>query len=298
MPYGIKKLLEIEAERKKRREEKARIKVEKEKMKKEERKKARKKRLTKKRNARYYAKVKSAREEYHKSMGDEMGTFSIYLMKDGKRTKFLGYRRYKVAALQLYHELLQKNNEGIQFPKKYAKAKNRIKKHIYELVLVKKLGEDETDNTTLLRNKDGKFIENYLIDAPSHKILDKNDWLIEETFHVYGFDPNKERKDFNYIYNNIILKNPSIYSRVMVYNNKLIHHYDEDFDMVICKSPSQAIELYDMIEKKTDTKKNPTIFFMGKISGSMSTWILNEIEKKTGWTRSKCMTFQSIKNES
>ena len=291
MPYGIKKLLEIEAERKKRREEKARIKAEKEKMKKEERKKARSKKLLKKRNARYYAKRKAAREEYHKSMGDEKGTFSIYLMKDGKRTKFFGYRRYKVAALQLYHEILQKNNEAVQFPQKYVKSSKKIKKHVYELVLVKKLDEDDTDNTTLLRNKDGKFIENYLVDAPSHKILDKNEWLIEETFHVYGFDPIKERKNFDYIYNNIILKNTSIYSRILVYNNKLIHHYDDDFDMVICKSPSQAVELYDMIEKMIDTKKIPTIFFMGKISGSMSTWILNEIEKKTGWPRSKCVVF-------
>ena len=271
MPYGIKKLLEIEAERKKRREEKARIKAEKEKMKKEERKKARSKRLLKKRNARYYAKRKAAREEYHKSMGDEKGTFSIYLMKDGKRTKFFGYRIYKVAALQLYHEILQKNNEAVQFPQKYVKSSKKIKKHVYELVLVKKLDEDDTDNTTLLRNKDGKFIENYLVDAPSHKILDKNEWLIEETFHVYGFDPIRERKNFDYIYNNIILKNTSIYSRILVYNNKLIHHYDDDFDMVICKSPSQAVELYDMIEKMIDTKKIPTIFFMGKISGSMST---------------------------
>ena len=291
MPYGIKKLLEIEAERKKRREEKARSKAEKGKRKKEERKKARSKRLLKKRNARYYAKRKAAREEYHKSMGDEKGTFSIYLMKDGKRTKFFGYRRYKVAALQLYHEILQKNNEAVQFPQKYVKSSKKIKKHVYELVLVKKLDEDDTDNTTLLRNKDGKFIENYLVDAPSHKILDKNEWLIEETFHVYGFDPIKERKNFDYIYNNIILKNTSIYSRILVYNNKLIHHYDDDFDMVICKSPSQAVELYDMIEKMIDTKKIPTIFFMGKISGSMSTWILNEIEKKTGWPRSKCVVF-------
>lgn len=289
MPYGIKKLLEIEAERKKRREEKARIKAEKEKKKIEERKKARAKKLRKKRNARSYAKRKKAAEEYHKSMGDEKGTFSIYLMKNGIRTKFFGFRKYKVSALQLYHEILQKNNEGVEFPQKYVKTSNRIKKHKYELVLVKKLNEDEDDNITLLRNEEGKFIENYLIDAPTHKILDKNEWLIEETFSVYGFDPQKDRKTFSYIYNNIILRDTSIYSRVLVYNNKLIHHYDKDFDMVICKDNNQANELYDKIESMVDSKKYPTIFFMGKISGSMSTWIINEIEKKTGWTRTKCI---------
>ena len=287
MPYGIKKLLEIQEERKKKREEKAKLKAEKEKLKKEEQKKKRAKKLLKKRNARAYAKRKAAREEYHKTIGDEKGTFSIYLMKDGKRVKFFGCRKFRVAALQLYHELLDNNHSEVKFPQKIVKSGNRIKEHKYELVLVKKIGDIE-DSMTLLRNEQGKFIENYLIDAPTHKILDKNEWFVEETFYVYGFDPIKERKNFDYIYNNIILKDPSIYSRIMVHNNKLIKHYDDDFVMIICKNTDQAIELYDTIEKMIDTKKNPTLFFMGKTSGTTSSWIIDEIEKKTGWPRTKC----------
>ena len=287
MPYGIKKLLEIQEERKKKREEKAKLKAEKEKLKKEEQKKKRAKKLLKKRNARAYAKRKTAREEYHKTIGDEKGTFSIYLMKDGKRVKFFGCRKFRVAALQLYHELLDNNHSEVKFPQKIVKSGNRIKEHKYELVLVKKI-DDIEDSMTLLRNEQGKFIENYLIDAPTHKILDKNEWFVEETFYVYGFDPIKERKNFDYIYNNIILKNPSIYSRIMVHNNKLIKHYDDDFVMIICKNTDQAIELYDTIEKMIDTKKNPTLFFMGKTSGTTSSWIIDEIEKKTGWPRTKC----------
>lgn len=74
----------------------------------------------------------------------------------------------------------------------------------------------------------------------------------------------------------------------MVHNNKLIKHYDDDFDMVICKNTDQAIELYDTIEKIIDMKKNPKLFFMGKTSGIASSWIIDEIEKKTGWSRTKC----------
>ena len=69
---------------------------------------------------------------------------------------------------------------------------------------------------------------------------------------------------------------------------ELIKHYDDDFDMVICKTTDQAIELYDTIEKMIDIKKNPTLFFMGKTSGIASSWIIDEIEKKTGWSRTKC----------
>ena len=289
MPYGLKRLLEIKAERQKRREEKARIKAEKEKAKLEERKKARSKRLLKKRNARKYAKRKKALDEYRKLMGDEKGTFSIYLMKNGKRVKFFGRKRFKNAALELYHDLLKKNNENVSFKQTVVKNYGKFVENKYELVLVKKLTPEESNNVTLLRDDNGKFIENYLVDAPTHKILDKNEWLIEETFNVYGFDPQKERKTFDYIYNNIILKpQTNAYSRLFIYNNKLIHHYDDDFDMVRCKNTQQAVKLYDTIEKKIDKKKYPNIFFMGKLSGTSVEWVISEIQKKTGWTRNKC----------
>lgn len=288
MPYGLKRLLEIKAERQKRREEKARIKAEKEKAKLEERKKARSKRLLKKRNARKYAKRKKALDEYRKLMGDEKGTFSIYLMKNGKRVKFFGRKRFKNVALGLYFDLLKKNREEVAFKQTIVKNYGKYVENKYELVLVKKLTPEESNNVTLLRDDSGKFIENYLVDAPTHKILDKNEWLIEETFNVYGFDPQKERKDFNYIYNNIVLKYPNKYTRLFVYRNKVIHHYDDDFDMIKCKDTKQAINLYDTIESMIDKKKYPNIFFMGKLSGTSIEWVISEIQKKTGWTRNKC----------
>lgn len=289
MPYGLKRLLEIKAERQKRREEKARIKAEKEKAKLEERKKARSKRLLKKRNARKYAKRKKALDEYRKLMGDEKGTFSIYLMKNGKRVKFFGRKRFKNSAVGLYFDLLKKNREEVAFKQTIVKNYGKYVENKYELVLVKKLTPEESNNVTLLRDDNGKFIENYLVDAPTHKILDKNEWLIEETFNVYGFDPQKERKTFDYIYNNIILKpQTNAYSRLFIYNNKLIHHYDDDFDMVRCKNTQQAVKLYDTIEKKIDKKKYPNIFFMGKLSGTSVEWAISEIQRKTGWTRNKC----------
>lgn len=288
MPYGLKRLLEIKAERQKRREEKARIKAEKEKAKLEERKKARSKRLLKKRNARKYAKRKKALDEYRKLMGDEKGTFSIYLMKNGKRVKFFGRKRFKNSAVGLYFDLLKKNREEVAFKQTIVKNYGKYVENKYELVLVKKLTPEESNNVTLLRDDNGKFIENYLVDAPTHKILDKNEWLIEETFNVYGFDPQKERKTFKYIYDNIVLKNTNSYSRIFIYNNKLIHHYDDDFDMVRCKNTQQAVKLYDTIEKKIDKKKYPNIFFMGKLSGTSIEWAISEIQRKTGWTRNKC----------
>lgn len=291
MPYGLKKLLEIKAERQKRREEKARLKAEKERLKKEEKKKARAKRLRKKVVQRYNDKQKRLREEYHKSIGDEKARFSIYLMKNGKRYKFFGARGYKVSALQLYHKILNENNEKVQFPKEYTKSLDKIRKCKFELMLTQKISEDDPDKITMLRNEEGKFIGNCIIDSTTHKIINKDLWLVEETFNVYGFNPQTDRKDFNFIYNNIILKNTDVYTRLFVYNNKLIHHYDDDFDMVVCKTTEQAVKLYDKIEKMIDHKKYKNIFFMGKIRYTSASWFIDELEKKTGWSRVRCMDF-------
>ena len=175
MPYGVKRMLEIEAERKKRREEKARIKAEKEKKKKEEK---RRERMLKMRRRRYRinkAKEVKEREAYHKSIGDEKGYFTIYLMKNGKRlvNNTYGQNKYKVAAQQKFHKLVEENHNSVQYPKTFSSYKNKVCEVKYELVLVQKIDE-EKDNVTLIRDENGKFIENYFTDTQGYKILEKS----------------------------------------------------------------------------------------------------------------------------
>lgn len=290
MPYGIKRMLEIEAERKKKREEKARLKAEKEKQKKEEKRRQRRLKTHRKCNARYNEKKRKEKEAYHKSIGDEKGTFIIYLMKNGKRlvNEVFGNRKYKVAALQLFHKLVEENHNSVQYPKTFSSYGNKIYDLKYELILVQKLNNEGEEKVTLLRDENGKFVENYFTDTQNYKIIEKSDWYVEETFAVYGFNPSSERKDFNYIFNNIVLKNTDVYTRLIVISRFVIHHYDDDMDIIMCKNKAQAIELYDKIEKVLDKKKYPNIFFMGKVEKTSSSWLINDMQKKTGWNREKC----------
>lgn len=285
MPYGIKRILEIDAERKKRREEKARLKAERDRIKKEKERKERKRLGNNRRAARYYAKKVKEREKYHKSIGDKYGTYLIYLVKDRVRIKCYGTRRYRVAATQLYYKTLHDNNDKVMFHKTMYNNKHRIISHKYELILVERT---ENENASLLRNEEGKFIENVVEDNKNYRIIIKNEWYIEETFHVYGFDPYTDRKDFSFILNNIILKNTDVYTRVIAYKNKIIHHYDDDLDFVICNSKKQAFELYNKLEKMVDKKKYPNIFFMGSVEKQASSWLIDDLMEKTGWTRLKC----------
>ena len=282
-------MLEIEAERKKRREEKARLKAEKEKKKKEEKRRERKLKMRRRRYRINKAKEIKEREAYHNSIGDEQGRFTIYLMRNGKRlvNNTYGQNHYKVAALQKFHKLVEENNNSVQYPKTFSSTHNKICEVKFELVLVQKIDEKD-NNVTLIRDENGKFIENYFTDTQGYKILEKSDWYVEETFAVYGFNPLTERKDFNYIFNNIVLKNSDIYTRLIVISKYVIHHYDDDLDIIMCKNKQQAIDLYNKIEKVLDKKKYPNIFFMGKVESKRSSWLIDDMQKKTGWDRKKC----------
>ena len=56
------------------------------------------------------------------------------------------------------------------------------------------------------RNKSGKFIPNIIIDDENYTIIAKHEWLVEETFNVYGYHPVKDRKTFDFVLNEMVLK--------------------------------------------------------------------------------------------
>lgn len=290
MPYGIKRQLEIDAERKRRREEKARLKAEKERLKKEAKKKERKRKLKKKANARYYAKVVKARDEQRKAIGEESGKFTIYIVKNGVKYKNVAYKFFKIEATQLFYQLVEENHAQVKFPRTQSNWHHKLVDVKYEIILVKYIDPEMEDKVTLIRNKEGKFIENDT-DSPTHKILLKEDWYIEETFGVYGFDNLTDRKTFDFILNDIVLKKHEDYNRIIVYTDKVISHYGKDLDIVTCKSVQQAIDLYDMLEKYVSPKDNPHVLFMGKTFYTSAQWVIDDLEEKTGWKRKKTRLF-------
>ena len=125
MGYGLKRLLEIEAERKRKKEEKARIKKEKEEEKKRLKKIEHKKKLKQKQNRRAYLKRRKAQLEERKKIGDEFGSFSIYIVKNHKRIRFIKRTLWKTDAYKIYNEIIEKNRKKTQFPQTiYTERKN------------------------------------------------------------------------------------------------------------------------------------------------------------------------------
>jgi len=288
MGYGLKRLLEIEEERKKKREEKERLKKEKEAEKKRLKKLEHKKKLKQKQNKRAYAKRRKAELDKRKKMGDEYAYYSIYITKNRKKVRYVGSSWWKTDAYKIFSNAIEKNREKTKFPKTvYTNRKNgkhEAKEVKYEILLVKKTDEGE-ETVSSLRNEEGKFVENVITDWDNHVIVDKDEWFVEETFGIYGYHPRKDKKTYTFILNNLLLSNEDIgdeMRRIMVYKNKVIVEYLEDFDFITCYDNDQAKKLYDMLEKDVEKLKKKYIVFMGETFSEK--WI-DKLEDKTGWNR-------------
>ena len=286
--YGLKRLLEIEEERKKRKEEKERLKKEKEAEKKRLKKIEHKKKLKKKQNRRAYLKRRKKELDRRKETGDEKGYYSIYIAKNHKRVRFIGNAWWKIEAYRIFNDAIEKNRKKTVFPQTVAtNRKNGSHEAInvkYEILLVKKTEEGE-NTVKSFRNEEGKFVENVITDWENHIIVDKADWFVEEKFGIYGFHPRKEKKTYTFILNNLLLNNEDISDemrRIMVFKNKVIIQYLENFDFVICYDNDQAKMMYDMLQRDITKLKKKYIVFMGETTSEK--WI-DRLEEKTGWNR-------------
>ena len=195
------------------------------------------------------------------------------------------------SAYKKFNEIIDENEKNIIFPVKYISNKNISKGIVesnYEILLlkIKKEGEDVTQ----LRNEYGQLVNHVIVDNSQWIIMDKHIYYKEESFWVYGFNPKTQRKDFNYILNEIVLahnNDKNYFKRIMIFKNKLIIQYDFDIDMVICKNQEDVIRLYNELEVKTKKAKCRNVFFNGIVAKSNKDWIMEMIMNKTGWNKQK-----------
>lgn len=201
------------------------------------------------------------------------------------------------SAYKKFNEIIDENEKNIIFPVKYISNKNISKGIVesnYEILLlkIKKEGEDVTQ----LRNEYGQLVNHVIVDNSQWIIMDKHIYYKEESFWVYGFNPKTQRKDFNYILNEIVLahnNDKNYFKRIMIFKNKLIIQYDFDIDMVICKNQEDAIRLYNELEVKTKKAKCRNVFFNGIAAKSNKDWIMNMIRNKTGWNDTKIERYKT-----
>ena len=282
--YSIARLNQIE-------EERAAKKLEREKRKKEKEREKRRKKSRSKSNRKYYAKQRKKELAHRQSMGDENAYFLILLTKNRQRLERIGASKWKSDAYKIFNEAIEKNREEVKFPIQVTVNRARERNPIlYEIVMIKNTTEGESD-VSQLRNQNGKYVDNIILDKKNHVIVDKREWLIEETFYVYGYHPIRGRKTYDFILNEILLKNiESKYDirTIFTFKNKVFIKRLEDFDFVSCKSASEAQRLAMQLEKDIPRTLKKNIFNIGQIKKSLIPQLVQDMIEKTGWSRAMC----------
>lgn len=150
----------------------------------------------------------------------------------------------------------------------------------------------------LLRNEFGKLVRQET-NSDVWMVLDKFEYDVEETFWVYGYDPTRGRKTFDWIYLNIIMERIQTsydIKRVMLYKNKIVVKDDAgNMDIVFCKTQSDAIRFYNMLAERV--KKIKQVMMLGNysIKGDKRRALETELIEKTGWTKRKIQMVTSKK---
>jgi hypothetical protein len=209
--------------------------------------------------------------------------YRIILTKNGKYKKTLHKCKKETTSYANFNKIKIENN--VYFEKKYINC-NSIIPVEYKIYVVKDY--EETDEPRLVRNKVGKLVyENPLFGIWT--VLHDSLYKVEETFWVYGYDKRNDRKTIKDIIGLLVkgMDNPKKVKQVVVVNNKLLIHVEDQFDMVICKCKSDAQRLHHALSDAASSNKIKNLLFMGTANKKMCGDYYQIIHKHTGWDYTK-----------
>lgn len=224
--------------------------------------------------------------------------YKVVSCHNGKQSGYIGAYVKVEDAYETVEALLEKSKEVI-FPARVQITDKITDSRDEYLILEKNRTGDK--EAPLLRNAYGKLVRQ---ETNSEKwvVLDKFRYDTEETFWVYGYDPVRGRKTFEWIYHNIIIGNIETsydIKRVMLYKNKIIVKDDAgNLDIIFCKTMSDAIRFYNLLsEWVLEKKMKKHIFMLGSYGeiGDKRRGLERELVEKTGWTIRKIQMCTSKK---
>ena len=226
--------------------------------------------------------------KYIRKARNKVKIYSIVFINHGRLKNTICSEKTERAIYKRFKKLLAENKKVV-FPVRYNNLEHVMIPSEYEIVILK--CRDEFENkTTKVRDDSGEFI-NYKTDSDDWIVVDRASYEVEETFWVYGYHPRFQRKTFQWVFENFILKNSKdkyMFKSVQVYNNKILIDCNGKLEMVICKNKNDSIRFYNLLEQYAKKSKCKYILFMGDIARSKykKDWI-QRIVDLTSWNIKK-----------
>jgi hypothetical protein len=204
--------------------------------------------------------------------------FRVILIANGVYKKTLHKSKTRETAFINYHSIKEKNN--VLYPRKFINT-NEIKPVKYQICVTKIT--EEGDTFRLLRDDYGKtYTEEPIGDWT---ILASDDFEVEETFWLYGFNPKADRPNISEVVKKLMIGaySKKMVKQIIVVYNKLIIYNEDQFDMVICKNMEDAQRLHHTLAKIAKKQKIKSLLFMGTASDVMVSRMYDIIVEETGW---------------
>ena len=221
--------------------------------------------------------------------------YKLVSCHNGKQDEYIGaYVKVEEAYEEL--ERLMEASRKVVFPARIQIGETIEPYRNEYLILEKNRGGDK--EAPLLRNSFGKLVRQET-NSDTWIVLDKFEYDVEETFWVYGYDPLRGRKTFEWIYLNIIIGNIETkfdIKRVMLYKNKIVVKDDAgNLDIIFCKTQGDAIRFYNLLGERA--KKVKQVMMLGNYSqiSDKRRGLEEELVNKTGWTKRKIQMATSKK---
>ena len=208
--------------------------------------------------------------------------YRVILTSNGEYKKTLHRCLTRETAFINYNKI--KDSHNVLYPKKFINT-DGIRPVKYQICITKTT--EPTDTFRSLRDDYGKtYVEPPLGDWT---ILDSDDWSVEETFWIYGFDPKTERPNISEVVRRLMqgayAKN--MVKQIIVVYNKLLIYNEEQFEMVICKNLEDAQRLHHTLAKIAKKQKIKSLMFMGTASKATIGVMYDLIHEKTKWPYTK-----------
>ena len=208
--------------------------------------------------------------------------YRVVLVANGEYKKTLHRCRTRETAFINFHRIKEANK--VLFPRKLINTKG-IKPVKYQIYITKPTEEGDVFRT--LRDDYGKLYKEKPLG--DWTILHSEDYQIEETFWLYGFNPKKERPTIAEIVKRLMIgaHSKKMVKQIIVVHNKLIIYNEDQFDMVLCKNMEDAQRLHHTLAKIAKKQKIKSLMFMGTASKVMVGRMYDLVHEKTKWPYTK-----------
>lgn len=223
--------------------------------------------------------------------------YKVVSCHNGRQDEYIGAYVNVSEAYEEVERLLEESKKVV-FPAR-VQIGETIGPYRNEYLILEK-NRDGNKEAPMLRNEFGKLVRQET-NSDTWVILDKFEYDVEETFWVYGHDPLRDRKTWEWIYLNIIMEGiRTAYDikRVMVYKNKVVVKDDAgNLDIVFCKTQSDAIRFYNMLGERVHNDKVKQVMMLGNygVKGDKRKALEAELMERTGWAKRKIQMVTSKK---